>query len=359
MTTIYIDTNIVMNESFFCSSWSQSFLKACALLQISVVIPEIVIDEIKGNYPLHLQERAKSFQKAQKELSKLTHLQIQPLNVADLVEEYEGFLDELIDDHSVIIAPYPDEITAKKLIEKSYQAKKPFKDNGEGHKDFIVWETIKSHIMSKTTSAPNIFVTNNVKDFCQPAGDGKFLLHPYLSDQIEGKILRPNIQVSMKNVLDETIMPLLEGMTLDDIPELNQQDIEHITNSTLLDDLPQRTAFGFENVPFSNEVSISSVGEAQIDHVSFAKADDQLVIRVSGTLEVEVDGFMEKFEIYHNEGEAQFYVVDSDWNDHVAAVATSVEMEFELSVFYSLEEKKIIGHEIILPQETENPWPYK
>lgn len=359
MTTIYIDTNIVMNESFLRSSWSQSFLKACTLLQISVVIPEVVIDETKGNYPSHLRERAKSFQKAERELSKLIALQQQPLNVADLVEEYGGFLDELIEDHNVIIASYPKEITAKKLVEMSYQAKKPFKDGGEGHKDYIVWETIKSHIMRKLTSTPNIFVTNNVKDFCQPSEEGKFNLHPYLSEQIEEEILRPKIQVSLKNVLDETIMPLLEGMTLDDIPELNQQDIEHITNSALLEDLPQRTAFGFENVPFSNEVSISSVGEALIDHVSLAKADEQLVIRVSGTLEVEVGGFMEKFEIYHNEGETQFHVVDYDWNDHVAAVATSVEMEFELSVFYSVEEKKIIGHEIILPQETKDPWVYK
>jgi len=358
VTTIYIDTNVVINESYFCSPWSQAFLKACALLQISVVIPEIVVDEIKGNYPAHLKDRAKSFQKAERELSKLIDLHFQNFSIPDLISEYENFLDELIDDNGVIVAPYP-EISAKQLVEKSYAADKPFKDNGDGHKDYLVWETIKSHILSNTTTSPNIFLTNNVKDFCQTDGNGKHHLHSHLKDQIEAKNLKPEIQVSMKLVLEETIMPLLEGMTLGDIPELNQHDIEIMTNSILLDDLPQRTAFGFENVPFSNEVIISSVGEAQIQNVSLAKADDQVVIKISGTLEIEVDGFMEKFEIYHNEEKADFYVVASDWNDHVAAVATSVETDFELSVFYSLAGKKVIGHEINLPQETEDPWPYK
>jgi hypothetical protein len=153
-------------------------------------------------------------------------------------------------------------------------------------------------------------------------------------------------------------MPLLEGMSLEDIPDLGQHDIQDMANSILLDELPQRTAFGFENVPFSNDVSISTVGEAQIGNVSFAKADDQIIIKIAGLVEVEVDGFMEKFELYHNEEEADFYVVDSNWNDHVAAVAITVELEFELSIFYSLQNKKIIGHEIDLPQETGDPWPY-
>ena len=45
MTTIYIDTNIIFSESFFRSPWVSSFLKACNILQISVVIPEVVLDE--------------------------------------------------------------------------------------------------------------------------------------------------------------------------------------------------------------------------------------------------------------------------------------------------------------------------
>ena len=357
MTTIYIDTNIVFTESFFCSPWAQSFLKACALLQISVVVPEVVLDEIKGNFPARLDEKIKAFRKAEKSLSKLIDVEHQELDFPALVDEYENFLDDLLDECGVIVAPYP-EISAQQLVQNSYQGQKPFKARGDGHKDFIVWETIKAFIQSGANAGPHILMTNNVKDFAESAGQDQFVLHPQLAGQLaEGQAI-PEIQRSMKSVLEATIMPLLEGMVLEDIPDLNQQDIEHMTNTILLDDLPQRTVFGFENVPFSNEVSICSVGEAAIKGVNLAKADDQIVIKIVGTVEIEVDGFMEKFELYHQEEEADFYVVDGNWNDHVAAVAATVETEFELSVFYSLTDKKVIGHEIVLPQETDDPWPY-
>ena len=59
MATIYLDTNIILNESYFRSHFSQAFLKACALLKIDVVVPDIVIDEVLGNYPLTLKSRLK------------------------------------------------------------------------------------------------------------------------------------------------------------------------------------------------------------------------------------------------------------------------------------------------------------
>jgi hypothetical protein len=176
-------------------------LKTCALLQICVVIPDVVIDEAKGNYPKHLKEKAKAFQKAERELSKLADLEDQPINVPHLINAYDSFLDSLVDDNGVIVAPYP-EISAKKLVEKSYENQKPFKDGGEGHKDYLIWVTIKSHILSNETSPPHIFLTNNVKDFCQTDGGDKHRLHPDLAAQIELEHLRPEIQVSMKSVLD-------------------------------------------------------------------------------------------------------------------------------------------------------------
>jgi hypothetical protein len=358
MTTIYFDTNILISESFFCSAWAQSFIKACALLQINVVVPEIVVDEVNGNYPKHLNDKVRAFQKAERELSKLVDLKSQDFPIADLAEKQASFLEELFDDNGVEIAPYP-EIPAKQLVEKSYEKQKPFKDSGEGHKDYILWETIKSHILRQETDSPHIFLTNNVKDFCQTDDKGKFKLHPDLAAQIETKNLRPDIHVSMKSVLEGILMPLMEGMNLDDIPDLGEQDIVTMTNSILLDDLPQRTAYGFEDVPFSDELSINSVDEAQIENVTLAKADDQIAIEITGTVEIGVTGFMEKFVVYSSEEDADFHVVDANWNDHVMLVAATIETPFELSVFYSLASKEVIGHEITLPHETQDPWPYK
>jgi hypothetical protein len=355
VTTIYIDTNIIFSESFFRSPWVRSFLKACDILQISVVIPDVVLDEVKGNFPKTLTERVKVFQKAEKELARLIDLSSKPFDVSSMSQDYSDFLDGLLDEHGVIVAPYP-EISAKQVITKSYECAKPFKEGGEGYKDYLVWETIKSHILEASSTAPNIFITNNVKDFCKTEGSDKNSLHQDLAAQIAPNHLRPSIQLSLKAVLDAEVMPLLQGLELEDIPSLGQPDIEHITNTLLLDDLPQRTAFGIEGVPFSNDVSISSVGEAKIESVNLAKADDQIVINICGTVEIEVDGFMDKFDVYDAEEMSNVSVWDHSWNDHVAAVSTSVETPFEMSVFYSLDDEKVVGHEIVLTDEIESYW---
>lgn len=112
MTTIYIDTNIFMNESFFRSSLAQSFLKACSILQITVVVPDVVIDEILGYFPKKLKEKASAFHKSKKELARLFDLEPTSLDLSEETKGYEEWLSELIDNNGVIAAPYPD-VSAK------------------------------------------------------------------------------------------------------------------------------------------------------------------------------------------------------------------------------------------------------
>jgi len=358
MATIYIDTNIFMNESFFRSAQAQAFLKACSIIQVSVVIPDIVIDEVLGNFPKKLKEKAKAFQAAQKELGRLIDLEAQGVSVSEEVDAYEDWLYEVIEEKGVIIPPYP-EISLKALVQKSYENEKPFKESGEGHKDFLVWETVRNHIEGKSTTPPNYFLINNLKDFGVKDGGDKDIFHPKLAEQIEDDELRPKLYTSLKAAFDKLLAPNLQDVTIDEIPDLNADDLQRLTDEYLLEDLPQRTAFGFEGVPFGNDVSISSVGASGISDVIIKKVGDEVVINVSGFVEIEVDGFIEKHSYYMDldiDGGPEVYVVDSDWNDHVMAVSSLVETAFELSLFYSVADKEITGYEVSLPQEIEDDW---
>lgn len=347
-----------MNESFFRSPQAQAFLKACSILQVTVVVPDIVIDEVLGNFPKKFKAKAKAFQNAQKELGRLIDLETQTISVSDEIDAYEDWLYGLIDDKGVLVPAYP-EISLKDLVQKSYENEKPFKESGEGHKDYLVWKTIRDHIVSKATTPPNYFLTNNTKDFGAKGGDDKDILHPDLEKQIEEEALRPKLYTSLKSAFDKLLAPNLQDITLDEIPDLNADDLQRMVDEYLLDDLPQRTAFGFEGVPFSNDVSITGVGASEVDDVQLKKVDDEVVISVNGTVEIEVFGFIDKHAYYLDlevdEG-PDISVVDSDWNDHVMAVSSEVETSFELSLFYSVEDKEVTGHEVSLPQEIEDDW---
>lgn len=347
-----------MNESFFRSAQAQAFLKACSIIQVSVVVPDVVIDEVLGNFPKTLKAKTKAFLDAKKELGKIIPLETQGISVSDQVDAYEDWLHELIEERGVEIPPYP-EISLQTLVRKSYENKKPFKESGEGHKDFLVWETVRNHIESKSTKPPNYFLTNNIKDFGFKDSSETDVFHPELAEQIEDDDLRPKLYTSLKAAFDKLLAPNLQDIAIHEIPDIDAADIRRKTDEYLLEDLPQRTAFGFEGVPFSNDVFISSVGESAVADITLKKADDLVVINVSGTVEVEVDGFMEKHSYYmdidHSEG-PDVYVVDADWNNHVMAVGCSVEIDFELSLFYSVVNKEITGYEVSLPQEIEDDW---
>jgi hypothetical protein len=357
MATVYIDTSVAINESFLRSPYVEAFLKACRILQYTVVVPEIVLDELKGNYPKKLQEKLSAFQKAEKDLSKFIDLDANETKLSDAVDEFEEWLGDLLEKHGVMIAPYP-EVLPKELVEQSYQAKKPFKSSGEGHKDFIIWKTILSGVHSQNLSPPNIFLTNNTKDFCQDGPDGTHVLHSDLAAQIAETHLRPRVYTSTKSAFDSELSPHLEGITLDAIPDLGT--IDDLVEEMLVDDLPHRSLYGLEGIPFSNEITISSAGLKSIDSVTLKRVDDEVVVNVIGEVEVEVDGFIDKSDYYMSEEDGpNMYVVDGNWNDHVMFVSSTANTPFDLTFFYSLTGKEITGREITLPDEIEDEWPYK
>jgi rRNA-processing protein FCF1 len=360
MTKIYIDTNIILNESYFRSAFSQAFLNACSLLQIDVVIPDIVLDEVLGNYPKKLKSKAKEFQKAQKEIGRLVDIDEIDISIDQAISDYEDFLSDLIEENGIHVAPYPD-ISLQDLVVKSYELEKPFKDSGEGHKDFLVWKSIKAHTEVEAASPPHFFLTNNTKDFATLDQDKEHVLHPDLAAQIDVAAHQPALLTALRDAWEKLLAPKLEGMTAEDIPDLSDDDIKQATSDFLLDDLPDRTAFGFENLPFSNDVSISAVGSDEISEITFTKVGGEVIIKVVGTVEIEVTGFIEKFAYYQgteDQSTVGIAIIDSDWNDHVMLVGSTIETAFELSIFYSLEQQKIVGKEIALPQEIEDDWYY-
>jgi len=359
MTTVYLDTSVAIAESFLMSPYCDAFFKACGILQYTVVIPEIVIDEIKGNYPKKLHEKYAPFQKAKKELDKLLNVSTSIVPMSDAAHSYNNWLDELIQKYGIVVAPYPD-VSPKELVEQSYSTNKPFKDSGDGHKDYIVWKSIVLFINGEKSGPPNIFLTNNTKDFCEVREDGTHCLHSDLSQQIETPAQKPNVYTSIKSAFEAEISPHLEGMKPEDIPDLGPDDIHTIVEEFLLDDLPGRSAYGLEGVPFSNEISVSMVGPFSIESVTLKRVDNEVVISVAGAVEIEVDGFIDKSDYYSSESEEQnMYVVDGNWNDHVMMVSTTVETPFEMTIFYATESKDVTGYEIALPEEIQDEWPYK
>ena len=359
MPIVYLDTSIIMNEAFLRSAYAQSVLKACSLLNVQIAVPEIVADETIGNFPKKLNEKAKAYKVARRSLAKLVDLEDCAFSSEEAIESFESWLNDLVAEFDIAILPYPD-LSTKEIVVASYAGEKPFNVQGIGHKDFLVWKSIVEHLHGAHDSSSSFFLTNNTKDFCEDDENGQPTLHQDLCKDIDIKTPAPAIYTSMKQFFDSELLPQLEGIQIAEVPDLSAQDIQELAADLLLKELPQRTAFGIEGVPFGNDVSIASIGEHKIDDVSLKKVDGDIVIAVLGYVDVEVEGFIDKHAYYLDADDGpKVHVWDSNWNDHVMAVSTSIETSFELNIFYSAADQAVTGFQITLPDEIEDEWPYK
>ena len=100
---IFIDTNILFKADFFRSATALFFLKAAKFLEIEVIIPEIVIDEIKGNFFQELPKRLEKYKKELKNLNQLIDISDTNLDIEKETEKYGAWLDKLLEEYEVNI----------------------------------------------------------------------------------------------------------------------------------------------------------------------------------------------------------------------------------------------------------------
>ncbi len=347
MIEIFLDTNIIINEGFFRFPFIDGALKRICFLGNKVLIPEIVIDETKGNFALHLAKQLKEHKQTHKKLGKLINVDNLDIILDDEINNYNSFLDRFLNRDGIEILAYP-ENSIKEIVTKSYEAKKPFNSDNKGYKDYVIWQTIKKYCEDNRGIAERFFITDNKKDFCKTV-DGISTLHPDLVASFDNIRGVPEVILSFRDFFDMKINPSLTTVNSKDIPPLN---IKEIIENIFLNDLLDYTADGFLGLPFGCEVIISSIlDEPYIDKISFSELNaNDILIDINGTAYIEVDGFMDKSEYYSSEDET-IYVEEADYNDHVMRVSQCIETSFDLTIMYSKKYDRILDHKLNLPDE--------
>jgi len=148
-----------------------------ASIPASLVIPEVVVDEVVNAYreALELEKRHYYVQ-----IDKLRRLiprrtgRKPPIDVQRHVNEYKMRLVAKIEEHGSIL-PYPD-IPHKQIVSRVLARRKPFGTKDAGYRDYLIWVGIKSQLVMGSERL--VFVTANSKDF----GDGE--LHPDFASDI-------------------------------------------------------------------------------------------------------------------------------------------------------------------------------
>ncbi len=350
MIEVFLDTNTVYRANFFRSAFAEGFLKGAKFLGIKVLIPELVIDETKANFKSKLKKKLNQYHS---NLGKLIVLSDPQIILDEEVIKYNNFLDNLLKKHGVGILPYP-ETPVKELVEKSYEAKKPFKAKGEGYKDYVIWQTIKDYCDNRQNYKQKKFITAD-KDFYETHSDGTVALHHELIATLKDAIKAPKVILSLKDFFDQELKPSLIDVDSEDIPNFNMQE----TVETILENaLPNYSIYRLKGLAFDEDLDIICVtDEPEIDDFNISEVNkDDVLIDVEGTVEIEVQGSMSPEQFYGGDDGIVGYVQDEmsgpneDGDvDHWIVVSQEISVSFELSIVYSKKDKKITNSTINLP----------
>jgi predicted nucleic acid-binding protein len=354
---IFIDTNIIIQENYLRSVYAESFLKATRLLAINVLIPEIVLDEVRGVFSSSLKEKITAYENSSKDLGKLVKFKKINISYKNEINEFNNFFNRLLDKYKIEILPYP-KTTSKKIIIESYKQKKPFRKKGDGYKDFLVWETIKETLLQRKNENDNYFLTNNTSDFCQKIEE-KYSLHTDLSDRLPKSQNELKVYLNIKGFFSDQLRPRLKNINSSDIPDL---DLEEITQNIMEENLYMYSAYNFEGLDFADEVTVDMVHEVNIEDIQLIDVDNnEILITITGSVLLEIDGFIEKHEYHGQRGQdrKKIYVSDYDWNERMMAVSSTINTPFELSLSYLRDSNEIGKSTINLPGEIHDDWPYK
>lgn len=202
---IVIDTNIFVQDFFLEKPSFQVLLEKASIVPATINVPEVVLEEIVNKYRERLEDKFSQFKKLSDELLDLTKRSIIiDLDIDQEIDNYKKYLTNELDRNGVKINGYP-RASHKQIVGRALARKKPFKNNGSGYRDSLIWECVKE--VHRWGDNPVAFITNNIHDFCDSNGN----LDPDLSSEVRNT-KRLTIFRQLRDFNERHIVPKLQKL---------------------------------------------------------------------------------------------------------------------------------------------------
>lgn len=231
---VALDTNILCQDFNLDGTQFRVFLSGLDLVPAKLFVPQVVIDETVTKFAEALTEQARAHERCSHDVNRLLpkskRVPRLELDINAERESYRVRLLKALETHGAKIVPYP-KTPHEEVVARELQRKRPFRKDGGGYRDFLIWESVRHLILEGPERAA--FITNNTRDF----GEGPEP-HPELARDVlnpsQFKIIR-----SLTAFNDEFIVPRLK--TIDDAKKklqeanLNGFDLRQWLRSGLVD----------------------------------------------------------------------------------------------------------------------------
>ena len=362
---VVIDSNILFSDFYLKGANLENLCKSKLLIDGEIYVPEVVIQETITNFQSQIKETRQSVEKNISKFNKIGYKwkfdnPITEKFIDDRISEYERVLRRQIDDLGIKVLNIP-VIPIEKMIEHDLAGKKPFKKEGAGYRDYLIWHGVKEccNKPKKVLEVLKVvFITKNTKDFCENDN-----VHPDLINDLNNSRINPQsvrIVGEISDVINEYITP--KQKVLNDIKDtLNthkeykkinlKNEVDNVLSKSLLwhelsDESP------FDQVYESPTVSGYDILVFEVTDVR-KLSEDQIVIDVDVTVDGEFSVFIFKSDYWTMREDEQPTLINDDWNDHYVAALDNAQVNLTLTLIVDKGFKKIQSSDITInaPEE--------
>ena len=206
---VILDSNIFTADFHMAGNNFKLLIDFLRRTDNKLVVPKIVLLEVKHNFENELKKAQKKIQHEIDNLKRRIgniHLD-NPLTNEFLKHEHRSYckqFEKKLIDIDAEILEHPN-ISHEFIAKRAVYKKKPFKQNGDGYRDLLIWESIINLLQSQ--EKPVILVTKNTKDFCSSNNNS---LHEDLKmDLIQRKVSNNKLFLygDLKMFLEDFVLP--------------------------------------------------------------------------------------------------------------------------------------------------------
>lgn len=172
---VIIDTTTVFRDKRFLSPRLRAVALAARKLGGGVWVPNVVLDELKGQVRKEVSAKTADITSALKSISSLVPPNLVPrfeeIDLDKVLKNYLTERDQQLENLAIGALPYPD-LPLHKLVERYYLNLRPYKADGTGFKDHMIWRSFLEFVLDRQATSPHMFylVTDNASDFADNKG---------------------------------------------------------------------------------------------------------------------------------------------------------------------------------------------
>ncbi len=266
ITHVVLDTTVLHQDLLLQSRPSQRLLLAAARGWFTVCIPEVVLSEARRHYELAHEKLRTQLSAVAIAANRLGVLTDQVPAVADCEaagRQYDRDIRARLDRSRITVGPLPN-VPHQAILERDLARRKPFKSDGSGYRDTVLWLTVLSVAAQASPDGQVAFISANSSDFAD--SEVPRMVHADLrQDLIDADLSEDAVLVF------DSMRAFVDGLGIED------------RTGALIADVPAED----RSVPVP-DVSLNTLRERLRD-VALALVGAEIVDNATGGGEIEVD----------------------------------------------------------------------